>query len=372
MRSKIALAPFIVLAVSQMGATDGGGCGEGGQVTRDPGFDLWCGDTLCSWKIDRGSIAKIGTWHADDPGVAFLGADSAISQVSPVNSTDGHCIKFQLLSKVEGSAQIELRVDIGDDGTVDQTERFPVSDHWELLVYDIYMNRDYNGARFEIAKSGNGNAAIAQIDANIDPGACDGFSSALADPQGNGTVCDLNTQCESGMCNGMSHVPGLDNHTCQGCAPGVSGTCGATDTCGAVEPFSAVLDDVIHACVPAHSAKTGQRCYDDSQCANSTCVQGVCSTCRTAADCGAGDTCGTTFLYGPNVCAYKLGHRTTGQSCFDNADCASGACNGTPRYQCDDGRSCPGGDRTLCPPQSGFSLEPGPCTEVGIEGGTCT
>ncbi|HEY4056955.1 MAG TPA: hypothetical protein VGM39_10105 [Kofleriaceae bacterium] len=370
MRSKIALAPFIILAVSQIAATDDGGCG-GGQVTRDPGFDLWCGDSLCSWKTERGSVEKIGTWNKNDPGVAFIGTDSAISQTSSVNSKDGRCIKFQLLSKVDASANMELRVDIGDDGTVDQTERFPVSDHWSLLVYNIYVNRDYNGIRFEIAKSGTGDAAIAQVDADIDPSACDGFTSALSDPQGNGTVCDLNTQCESGKCTGTSNTPGFQNGTCQGCEPGVAGTCDATEVCGAVEPFSPVLDDVIHECVPAQSAKTGQRCFDDTQCANSMCVQGVCSTCKAATDCGS-DTCGTTFLYGPNVCGYKQGHRTSGQSCYDNQDCASGTCTGTPHYQCTDGRSCPGGDRTLCPPVTGFSLEPGPCTEVGIEGGTCT
>ena len=38
---------FIVLAASQMGATD---CG---QVLRDPGFDLWCGEDLCAWKLER-------------------------------------------------------------------------------------------------------------------------------------------------------------------------------------------------------------------------------------------------------------------------------------------------------------------------------
>ncbi|CAN5860063.1 hypothetical protein BH11MYX2_BH11MYX2_19640 [soil metagenome] len=372
MRSKFALAPLIILAVSQIGATDGGGCGEGGQVTRDPGFDLWCGDELCSWKVDRGSVEKIATWHADDPGVGFIGTDAAISQVSPVNNTDGRCIKFQLLSKVEGGAQMELHVDVGDDGTVDQTERFPTSGHWQLLVYDIYVNRAYSGIRFEIAKSGSGDAAIAQVDANIDPGACDGFSSALSEPQGNCTVCDLDNQCESGKCTGTSHVPGIIGGTCQGCDAGVGGECGANETCGAVEPFSAVKDDVIHECVPSHATPTGARCFDDTQCASSFCEEGVCSECNASSDCTGGDSCAPTLPYGPKVCGYKLGHRTTGQTCYGNADCASGTCNGTPRFQCHDGRACPGGERTLCPPVNGSSLEPGPCTEVGVEGGTCT
>ena len=58
MRWRAALAAGI--ALSQMGATD---CG---QVIDDPGFDLWCGATLCDWSVAVGTVAPMPTWHARD------------------------------------------------------------------------------------------------------------------------------------------------------------------------------------------------------------------------------------------------------------------------------------------------------------------
>ena len=43
----------LAAAVSQIGATD---CGN---ALNDPGFDLWCGDQLCDWKIERGSVSRV-------------------------------------------------------------------------------------------------------------------------------------------------------------------------------------------------------------------------------------------------------------------------------------------------------------------------
>src|SRR5438105_10923360 len=79
------------LAAGQLGATD---CGGG--ITRDPGFDLWCGDALCAWKIERGDIRRAPTWHEADAGVELVMPDTAIEQFTPVNSLDGTCIRFDL------------------------------------------------------------------------------------------------------------------------------------------------------------------------------------------------------------------------------------------------------------------------------------
>ncbi len=30
-----------------------------GDVLHDPGFDIWCGDELCSWDIEKGDVRKV-------------------------------------------------------------------------------------------------------------------------------------------------------------------------------------------------------------------------------------------------------------------------------------------------------------------------
>src|SRR4051812_15423636 len=87
-------------ALSQMGSTN---CSV---ATRDPGFDLWCGDSLCAWKVERGQVKRIATWNDGDSGVELVGNDVAIEQLSPVNYGDGTCLKFELVADVEDTAEV--------------------------------------------------------------------------------------------------------------------------------------------------------------------------------------------------------------------------------------------------------------------------
>src|SRR5215208_1468020 len=82
---------LIVAAALQLGATT---CGGG--ITRDPGFDLWCGESLCAWKLERGTIQRAPTWHLEDAGVELVEPGTAIEQFTPVSSRDGTCIHFDL------------------------------------------------------------------------------------------------------------------------------------------------------------------------------------------------------------------------------------------------------------------------------------
>src|SRR5690348_1574155 len=116
--------PFLIVilgAATQLGNTD---CG---QVLRDSGFDLWCGDSLCAWKVERGDIQRISTWNKGDPGVELVGNDVAIEQLAPVDSGDGTCLAFDLVANVDPSADVELNVDVFGDGTVEHTERIPAA-----------------------------------------------------------------------------------------------------------------------------------------------------------------------------------------------------------------------------------------------------
>src|SRR5688572_1125478 len=91
----------VLAAASQLGAT------ECGQVLRDPGFDLWCGEELCAWKLTAGDIRKVPTWHEGDAGVELVGTHAAIQQLSPVDSGDGHC-----RDKPEGGSECTYPADV--------------------------------------------------------------------------------------------------------------------------------------------------------------------------------------------------------------------------------------------------------------------
>src|SRR5262245_28270369 len=137
MKHSLLYAAFAVLVTSQLGAT------ECGQITRDSGFALWCGNSLCVWKVVRGDVRRAPTWHDADSGVELLGTDRAISQLTSVNSHDGACIRFDLVANVVETAEVSLNVDVEGDGTIDHSERVPTSS-WKPVSFRLLVQGPYD------------------------------------------------------------------------------------------------------------------------------------------------------------------------------------------------------------------------------------
>jgi hypothetical protein len=348
---------IIAIAISQMGATD---CGN---AISDTGFDLWCGDQMCDWKIERGDVSRVATWSKGDPGAELVGDDVAIEQFSPVDSTDGSCLEFDLLADVSIDAHVSLNVDVFGDGTIEHTESIPTS-NWTPLAFKLPINGVYRGIRFEIAKTGPGRAVLAQIGAKVTTGpGCDDASSAITPaPAPLGSPCSENSGCASSMCM---------LNECVGCT---DGSCPTDQTCGFGDPTSP-LRQLPLICVADNARELGEQCGHDIECASNICVgttfygPGNCSACRGASDCAS---CATTWAdaptpgHAPQVCGAGSHAQPTAAPCGSDDDCASGVCNGTVRMQCIDGRECV--NDTNCPYDG---LAHTTCSQVGIQGGSC-
>lgn len=354
-----------IAIITQLGATD---CG---QVLRDPGFDLWCGESLCAWKIERGTITRVATWHEADAGVA-LGDDSAIEQLAPVNSLDGDCITFDLVANIDDNAEVYLNVDIEGDGTLEMHERLP-SAHWKPLSYSIALQAPYDGIRFELTKAGNGNAVLAQIGASTSS-TCGGLTRLDPGPRPDGAACVTAEQCKSGLCvDGTATASSLLGLTCGGCDPAVP-CANANEVCGigvAIGPILAVP----LACVPKASAVLGERCLSNAECASNICNHDTCSACDDTTTCPSGQTCNpawggvteTVIVPGPFVCGGGEAKAAKGAACGTDDDCLSSHCTGTPIKECPDARPCVTNDQ--CPVDT--SLTSTTCTNVGVSGGSC-
>ena len=358
---RLPLFIIIIAAASQVGATD---CG---QITRDQGFDLWCGEELCTWKLERGEVRRVGTWNEKDPGVELVGEDVAIAQLTPVTSADTTCIRFELVADIDERAEVRLNVDVFGDGSVELSERLPTA-RWKPLSFLIPVRAPYDGVRFELTKQGSGRAVVAQLQAETATGECDGFTVIEPDPAPAGARCATNDQCASGMCR-MVNDPGSwfgIAQLCVECDPGLGGAaCPGGQVCGYDGYFSRVMQ-VTTACVPVASKLVGEQCRSDGECATNICNSFVCSTCDADAPC-VNESCGEAYAKGPHVCGAGSHARGPGQPCATHGDCASDRCIGDVREQCEDGRACSTPEQ--CPVDDG--LAPGACTEVGVEGGRC-
>jgi hypothetical protein len=346
----------IALAATQLGASE---CG--GNIIRDPGFDLWCGEALCAWKIERGDIRPAPTWHEADTGVELLSTGTAIEQFSAVNSHDGTCIQFDLISDVAETAQAELAVDVYGDGSVERTFPLPTA-HWQPVSYRFAIKPPFTGVRFELAKRGPGRAVVARMRAKVAETGCDGVPALDGGPAPLAAFCDAATDCASGIC---SIVDFFGTQRCTGCVPFKPGSCTAGQVCGYSEP-GAPERGVPIACVAAADRELGEQCLTSAECASSICAAGFCSSCDPTKGCASG-ACDQPYPIGPYICAPNQHTGASGSPCVTGADCAGGACDGAERRQCIDGRAC--ATDANCPVDG--NLIPGPCTAVGVQGGSC-
>src|SRR3954465_106241 len=112
---------FVIVFVSLACALLATGCDD---VVADPNFHTWCGDQLCSWKLEAGAIRKAPTWHKKDFGVELLDGTgpthtTAISQIVTKNPA---CLEFSVIADVAEEAQVFISIDFGADGVVERDQ----------------------------------------------------------------------------------------------------------------------------------------------------------------------------------------------------------------------------------------------------------
>ena len=331
------------------------------------GFDLWCGDQLCYWELEKGDVERVATWHSGDHGVAMVGDEVAISQLRDITANDVSCLLFELVGKVDATATATLELDYYDDGTVDEVRQIPTSD-WASVAYLIELPPSYEGIRFRVKKSGPGEVVLAQIYAD-DSEACTGTGAPLTDRPAGASCSDVG-QCDSGICAAQVASFGTDQ-ICSSCDD--DGDCTGGEICGAVTPAATHLD-LYRGCVAPAGKQLGERCTSDPDCDTGVCHWGICSTCRDDDDCAAGATCAQrdsanrpdelVFWVAAFQCDPLAGGGQAGDACLDDNDCASGSCAGIGQLSvCElDGRLCSGDPD--CP--DGLA-----CRTIGTAGGQC-
>jgi len=356
---------FAAATIVFLGGADDGGCGRP-PIINNNGFDLWCGDNLCYWQVDKGRIAPAPTWHDEDRAVDMIGDAVAISQVSDITNLDYRCIEFKLLANIEPTATVNIEMDIYDDGIVDWRQPLPASE-WSPYSYLVLLPTNYQGVRFRITKAGSGRALLAQIAAESGGSQCAGMTPLLIDGQPDGAACGWTIECASGFCN-APQWPSDAPATCGACKTDTD--CAFDQVCGTVAPQQGFLD-LYRGCVPAFSHQLGERCISDNECGSGACCENVCSTCCGDIGCDPGESCERVETSGvqqfwstPHQCDPQAGGANTGDECLVHADCASGVCRGSGDLKvCElDGRLCEASSD--CP----GDLH---CIKIGTAGGRC-
>jgi hypothetical protein len=340
-------------------------------VLDNPSFDLWCGDELCGWEVTEGAIAKVSTWHERDYGVAMVGQEVILTQLSAATSGGLECLTFELIADAPGGADLALQLDFNDDGHVDYEQPIP-AESWQFTRFNVTPPTWFQSLRINLAKYGEDEAVLAQVRAISDEAAnCEAPPIEL-DERPNGASCESDSQCWADVCLAVAWLDPypVDNEwhaltwdRCGECA--TSADCEDGQACGL--EATAVSVDTFSECGASGRHALGEHCFTPEECGSGICNDGQCAECGDDAPCAAG-TCarGTpekSSVPMPFQCTPANQLRAKGEPCLLDADCTSGACASAEslRLCLPDGRRCSGDDD--CPYGSCFSL--------GAYDGTC-
>ncbi|MBX3192762.1 MAG: hypothetical protein KF819_37610 [Labilithrix sp.] len=297
----VALACGIVVA----------GCDD---VIDDPTFRTWCGDQLCSWKLESGSIRRAATWHPKDYGVELVDTPTAISQET---SNSPRCLELTTIANVAPEAQVTVGLDFNRDGTIDHQLPLAATGFREAKL-QVTAPLKYEGIRFVITKKGAGTAILAQMRVR-------GVAGCTAPPVEMenlplGTPCSLQgggDECVSGVC-----CDGICSECCQESPVGEQ-----------LPNDGGILRN------------TPVACPDEGKCERAS-----------------NDLRGFFLPSAPLQCDPGKGKKGAKAECVVGADCASGVCEGAVL------RSSSSSQGVSCP----ADFDGGPSCNVSmVRGGTC-
>ena len=349
-------------------------CGGGSDLLMDSGFDLWCGDTLCSWELDEGEIAKASTWHARDLAVDLKSETVQLSQ--RFDGLSVLCMEFSFVADVDASAHVWIGIDFLGDGTIPIQERIPVS-NWQRLSYKVRGPGWSGGARFIIRKESGGRAVLAQMRLRkVNAGECVGAPVEVRD-RPLGVECEDDSDCTSSICSEVTRLGWAydgavtRSQRCGGCRD--TNDCGGEEVCGqdTHDKYGFHL-----ACGASGRHVLGEICVDGAECTTGVCCEGICSTCCGEEGCTGDSYCvqfgtrpGEVKLPPQNsafMCSPGRSLGTANDFCLLDADCASGRCESdsdlkvcfSNQQRCDTKEDCPSSFVRACVP-------------VGKEDGRC-
>lgn len=149
-------------ATLALSATTSAGCGASdSKYLYDPGFDVWCGDSLCNWSVEEGSITKASTWHPGDAGVELVGPTVVLSQIVEFKMGPPKCLDLRFVADVHDTS-LSIELDFAHDGTVDHTIGVP-SQSWASLTYKVPAPGGPSLVKLSFRKEGPGRTVLALV-----------------------------------------------------------------------------------------------------------------------------------------------------------------------------------------------------------------
>lgn len=183
-----ALAVFALAGVAALVACNS-------DLVDDGKFRSWCGDFLCAWTVDEGTIARVDLPAPHDVGVELGPSPTTLSQRT--NVANIACLSFRTIADIGPDADVSLGVDFNGDGSIEFEQPLQVTDFQESRIL-VSAPPTYSGIRMAISKRGTGRAVLAEFHAEASNDCT--APGVLLRNQALGVRCSTPDECRSGVC----------------------------------------------------------------------------------------------------------------------------------------------------------------------------
>jgi hypothetical protein len=142
-----------------------GGCAVSGNsdLVKDPSSLLaWCGEELCGWKVEEGSVEQVTTWHEEEFGAALEGDLTALSYEWTPPQTDARCFEVTLTSRRMSFPQLEVSLEPADEELQGLVWSVPHADYM-LGMHIFELDSPPQALRIRVTKRGGGEAVLALL-----------------------------------------------------------------------------------------------------------------------------------------------------------------------------------------------------------------
>jgi hypothetical protein len=101
---------------------------------------LWCGQQLCRWMVEDGTVQPVRTWHELDPEVRLTGPTVRLSRIDAVPTDARLCAWFEIWVRGPAENSLVFEVDLANDGTVEYSEMLRRGHNVAATSYSVVLD----------------------------------------------------------------------------------------------------------------------------------------------------------------------------------------------------------------------------------------
>jgi hypothetical protein len=138
-----------------------GGCGDveaSDPLSAQMALLSWCGEELCGWTVEEGTVSRVPTWHEREFGARLGGETTVLSSEWTPPDTNARCLFFELTAQRLMPPELEVVIEVDDQPALPTWYVLPTD--YEIRYHAVELTEPPESLRIRVTKHG-GDAVMA-------------------------------------------------------------------------------------------------------------------------------------------------------------------------------------------------------------------